>query len=186
VYLRNGTAYGQSSKLRLDLVVNNLTAWAHTTGQVKLLSDGRSWRPIVHVEDIAHAFLAALEAPRSAIHNQAFNVGCDEDNYQVRDLADCVAAVVPNCQVTFGEGATADSRTYRVSFAKIHSQLPNFRPQWSLAAGIRDLYEAFQRAGLSLEDFEGPKYTRLKQLRHLLETQQIDASLRFRRADGHS
>jgi nucleoside-diphosphate-sugar epimerase len=180
VFLRNGTAYGLSRKLRLDLVVNNLTAWAFTTGLVKLLSDGRAWRPIVHVEDIAQAFRVALEAPREAIHNQAFNVGSNEQNFQVRAIADHVAAIVPGCQVVFGEGASADSRTYHVSFAKIRRKLSDFRPVWTLESGIQQLYEAFRSARLSSDEFQGRNYMRLKQLQHLLQTQQVDAALRWR------
>jgi len=180
VFLRNATAYGLTRKLRFDLVANNLTGYACTTGEVRLLSDGRAWRPIAHVGDIAQAFRAALEAPRDAIHNQAFNVGSDSENYQVREIANHVAEIVPGCRVTFGEGASADSRTYNVSFAKIRRHLPAFRPTWTLEAGIRQLYEACQAAGLTAEDFGSRKYTRLKQLKYLIETEQLDSALRWR------
>ena len=179
VFLRNATAYGLSPRLRFDLVVNNLTGWAYTTGAVKLLSDGRAWRPIVHVEDIARAFLAVLAAPREAIHNQAFNVGQDVENYQIRDIAEMVAQVVPSSRVTYAEGASADSRTYNVSFAKIWEVLPGFRPVWNLERGTRQLYEGFKAFRLSFEDFQGRKYTRIKQLRHLLNVRWLDLELRW-------
>jgi nucleoside-diphosphate-sugar epimerase len=132
VFLRNATAYGFSSRLRFDLAVNNLTGWGYTTGQVKLLSDGRAWRPMVHVEDICEAIAETLKAPRDFVHNQAFNVGSSEENYQIRDIAHMVAQIVPNCEVTFAEGAVADNRTYNVSFEKIRRVFPNFTLRWSV------------------------------------------------------
>ncbi|HEY4688466.1 MAG TPA: SDR family oxidoreductase [Anaerolineae bacterium] len=179
VFLRNATAYGFSPRLRFDIVVNNLTGWAFTTRRVRLLSDGRAWRPLVHIDDIAQAFMLALDAPREAIHNQAFNVGLDEGNTQICDVAEAVQRIVPNCRVSFAEGAAADSRTYRLSFAKIRKRLPDFEPAWNVERGIRQLYEAFSSVGLPFEDFDGRKYTRLKQLRYLLEAQRLDASLRW-------
>jgi nucleoside-diphosphate-sugar epimerase len=184
VYLRNATAYGLTHKPRFDLVVNNLTGWAITTGQVKLLSDGRAWRPIVHVQDIALACRLALEAPREAIHNQAFNVGSDVQNYQVREIAERVAAMVPDAAVTFGEAAGADSRTYNVSFGKIRRHLPDFRPAWTLELGIAQLHTALLGVGLTAEDFHGRKYTRLKQLQYLLETGQLNPGLRWQLDGG--
>jgi nucleoside-diphosphate-sugar epimerase len=179
VFLRNATAYGFSPRLRLDLVVNNLTASACTTGEVRLLSDGTAWRPIVHVEDIARAFLAALEAPTDAIHNQAFNVGQNAENYQVRDIATAVSNVVGGSRVTFGSNASADSRTYHVSFDKIGRALPGFRPVWTLDRGIRELVAAFHEHGLDRAAFEGRAYTRLLQLKHLIETKRLDSDLRW-------
>jgi nucleoside-diphosphate-sugar epimerase len=184
VYLRNATAYGLTSKPRFDLVVNNLTGWAITTGQVKLLSDGRAWRPIVHVQDIALACRLALEAPREAVHNQAFNVGSDAENYQVREIAERVAAMLPGVAVTFGEGAGADSRTYHVGFGKIRRHLPGFQPAWTLELGIRQLLTTLLAVGLPLEDFQGRKYTRLKQLQYLLATGQLEPSLRWQPKGG--
>jgi nucleoside-diphosphate-sugar epimerase len=184
IFLRNGTAYGLTPKLRFDLVVNNLTGSAVTSGEVKLLSDGRAWRPLVHVQDIAAAFRLALEAPREAVHNQAFNVGADEDNFQVRTIAERVAAVVPGSRVTFGEGAGSDNRSYHVSFAKIRRHLPEFRTAWTLERGIAELYEACRSVGLTADAFAGRRYTRLKQLRYLLETQELDSALRWRRTAG--
>jgi nucleoside-diphosphate-sugar epimerase len=184
VYLRNATAYGLSSKPRFDLVVNNLTGWAITTGQVKLLSDGRAWRPIVHVQDIAQACRLVLEAPRAAIHNQAFNVGSDTENYQVREIAERVAAGVPGAAVTFGAGGGADSRTYNISFGKIRRHLPDFRPAWTLELGIWQLHTTLLAVGLTVEDFLGRRYTRLKQLQYLLETKQLDPGLRWQLNGG--
>ncbi len=183
VFLRCGTAYGFSPRLRFDIVVNNLTGWAFTTGQVKLMSDGRAWRPIVHIEDIASAFHAALAAPAEAIHNQALNVGQEEQNYQIRDIADLVAQIVPNCEVTYNEGASADSRTYHVSFEKIREVLPDFKPVWGLKRGIRQLYEAFKNNGLTLEEFQGRKYTRIKQLQYLLNSNILNSEFRWRRSN---
>ena len=179
VFLRNATAYGLSPRLRFDLVVNNLTGWAYTTHQVRLMSNGKAWRPLVHVGDIVNAFLAALAAPRDVVHNQAFNVGKDDDNCQIRDVAETVAQVVPDCKVTFAEGASADSRTYHVSFAKIRERLPDFKPAWTIEQGIQQLYDAFVRHQLPFEDFEGRKYTRLKQLHYLLDGKQVNTELRW-------
>lgn len=176
-YLRNATAYGFSPRLRFDIVVNNLTGWAVTTGQVRLLSDGRAWRPLVHVEDMSLAFLAALEVPRERIHDQAFNVGREEDNRRIRDLAESVAGIVPNCEVTIAEGASTDARDYNVSFAKVRKVLPEFAPRWNVERGIRELYDAFTRWGLDRARFESRDFTRLKQIQHLLQTQQIDHDL---------
>ena len=135
VSLRNATVYGASPRLRFDLVVNNLTAWAVATGAIRMLSDGTPWRPLVHVEDVAAAVVAALEAPREAVHDQAFNVGREGENYQIRDVAAIVGEEVPGCRVTFADGASPDTRSYRVSFAKIAERLPDWRPTWT----VRDL-----------------------------------------------
>ena len=180
VFLRNATAYGLSRMLRFDLVANNLTGSAVATGQVRLNSDGRAWRPIVHIRDIAQAFRVMLEAPQEAIHNQAFNVGSEADNYQVREIASRVADVVPGSQVTFREGASADNRNYNVSFAKVRRCLPEFRPTWTLTDGIREIAWACQAARLSPEAFNGRQFTRLKQLNYLRESDQIDPALRWR------
>ena len=177
VYLRNATAFGFSPRLRFDIVVNNLTGWAFTTGQVKLLSDGRAWRPLVHVEDMSRAFAAALRAPRERVHDLALNVGREQDNFQIRDIAEAVAKVVPNCRVTYAEGASADNRNYNVSFARINERLPEFQPQWDVVKGIRQLYAAFQRHGLTYEQFAGREFTRLKQLQHLLACEALRGDL---------
>ncbi len=177
VYLRNATAYGFSTRLRFDIVVNNLTGWAVTTGKVRLLSDGRAWRPLVHVEDMARAALAALTAPRERIHDAAFNVGREQDNRRIRDLAESDARVAPDCEVTIAEGAATDSRDYNVSFEKIRALLPEFEPAWDVERGIRQLYDAFVAANLTRERFEGREFTRLKQLQHLLDSHQVDDNL---------
>ncbi len=180
VYLRNATAYGVSPRLRGDLVVNNLVGFAFTTGQVLIKSDGTPWRPLVHIEDIARAFLTAMEAPRELVHNEAFNVGRDEDNYQVREVAAMVEEIVPRCQVRFADGAGPDLRCYRVNFGKIGRILPTFQPRWRVREGIRELYEAYRAVGLRLEDLEGNRYLRIKHIRHLLGTGRLDAALRWR------
>jgi nucleoside-diphosphate-sugar epimerase len=177
-YLRNATAYGSSPRLRADIVVNNLTGVAFTRGEVRLQSDGTPWRPLVHIEDISRAFLAALEAPRDIIHDQAFNVGRDEDVVQIREIALQVAEFV-NAPVTFAEGAGPDKRDYRVDFSKINELLPAFRPQWTVPDGIRQLAEDMARFSLRAEDFEGPRFVRLARIRELLETQRLDSELRL-------
>jgi nucleoside-diphosphate-sugar epimerase len=179
-YLRNATAYGLSPRLRGDLVVNNLTGVAFLTGQARLTSDGSSWRPLVHVADISSAFLAVLEAPRDVIHDQAFNVGATSENYVIRDVAEIVREVVPNTQVTLSDRASADARNYRVSCDKIARQLPAFQPRWTVRLGVEELYAAFQRYGLSENTFAGPSYQRLKQVRKLMESGELDESLRWR------
>src|SRR6185312_15047415 len=143
VYLRPATAYGLSPRLRFDIVLNNLVAWAFTTGKIHLKSDGTPWRPIVHIEDISRAFLAALEAPTSSVFNEAFNVGQTAHNYRIRDLAEIVASVVPNCTAEFADDAGPDKRSYRVSFEKIRTRLPEFKPQWDALKGAEQLYNAY-------------------------------------------
>ncbi len=145
VFLRNATAYGVSPRLRFDLVLNNLTAWALTTGRVFIKSDGTPWRPIVHIEDISRAFLAALEAPRELIHNQAFNVGRSEENYRIRDLAEIVKETVPGCEIEFAADAGPDKRCYRADFSRISRVLPAFQPKWDARRGARELYEAYKK-----------------------------------------
>lgn len=175
-YLRNATAYGSSPRLRADIVVNNLTGTAFTRGEVRLQSDGSPWRPLVHVEDIARAFLAALEAPREVVHDQAFNVGRDEDVVQIRDIAVKVAEAL-GAPVTFAEGAGPDKRDYRVSFAKIHDLLPAFEPQWTVPQGIDQLAADMRRYGLAAEDFEGPRFVRLKRVEELMQAGVLDDNL---------
>ena len=145
VFLRCATAYGVSPRLRFDIVLNNLVAWAFTSGKILLKSDGSPWRPIVHIQDIARAFLAALDAPASAVSAQAFNVGRDDQNYRIRDLAAIVRETVPGCEVAFAEGAGPDKRNYRASFARIARVLPAFRPQWDARKGAQELYDAYRR-----------------------------------------
>jgi nucleoside-diphosphate-sugar epimerase len=177
-YLRNATAYGASTRLRLDIVVNNLTAVAMTTGQVRLESDGTPWRPLVHIEDISRAFLAMLEAPRELVHDQAFNVGRQEDNVQIRDVAEMVREAVPESKLTFAEGAGPDLRNYRVDFSKLTDTFPELRLRWTVRKGIDELTAAYHAYGLSLEDFTSSRFVRLRRIRELSEAGTIDGMLR--------
>jgi nucleoside-diphosphate-sugar epimerase len=178
-FLRCATAYGVSPRLRFDVVLNNLVAWAYTAGKVLLKSDGTPWRPIVHIEDIARAFLAALAAPRSAVSAQALNVGRNDQNYRIREIAEIVRETVPGCEIAFAEGAGPDKRNYRADFSKIERVLPSFRPQWDARKGARQLYEAYRTVGLEVEDFEGPRYRRIDQIRHLVASGELGADLRW-------
>jgi nucleoside-diphosphate-sugar epimerase len=182
VFLRSGTAYGVSPRLRFDLVLNNLVAWAFTTGRVYLKSDGSPWRPVVHVEDMSRAFLAALEAPRESVHNQAFNVGRTTENYRIRELAQIVVETVPGSRVEFAEGAGPDKRNYRVSCDKIAASLPNFKPTWTARRGAQELYERYQSVGLQTEEFEGPRYRRIDHIKHLIADGRLDEGLRWRQS----
>jgi len=179
VFLRNATAYGVSSRLRFDLVLNNLVAWAFATGRIYIKSDGTPWRPIVHIEDISRAVLTVLEAPREFIHNQAFNVGRSDENYRIRDLAEIVKETVPGCQVEYAPGASPDKRSYRVDFSKFARTFPSFRPRWNARRGAGELYAAYRRTGLKLEEFEGPRYKRIDHLKHLLKIGYLDSNLRW-------
>lgn len=183
VYFRNATAYGVSRRLRADIVVNNLVGHAVTTGKVLLKSDGTPWRPLVHIRDIIGAFSTALTAPRDAIHNQAFNVGKNGENYQIRDVANLVAEVVPNCEVAFAPGASADVRDYRIDFTKAETKLPGFEAKWTLRAGIEELYEAYSSAGLTEDEFMGPRYYRLKTVQSLIDRGKLDPALRWLHTD---
>jgi nucleoside-diphosphate-sugar epimerase len=180
VYLRNATAYGASTRLRLDIVVNNLTAIAATTGAVHLQSDGTPWRPLVHIEDISRAFLAMLEAPREAIHNQAFNVGRTEDNVQIRDVAEMVRAAVPGSKLTFADDAGPDLRNYRADFSKLNDTFPSLRMQWSVSDGITELLTAYAKHGLTYDDFTSPRFVRLRRIRELLDQGLLDELLQRR------
>ena len=178
-YLRNATAYGVSPRLRFDIVLNNLVAWAYTTGRVFIKSDGTPWRPIVHIEDISRAFVALLHAPRELVHNEAFNVGVNSENYQVRDIAQIVQRTVPNCELAFATDAEPDTRTYRVDFSKIARVIPEFQPQWTAAKGALELLDAYRRVGLTLAEFEGQRYKRIDHIKLLLANGQLDADLRW-------
>lgn len=167
-FLRCATAYGVSPRLRFDVVLNNLVAWAFTSGRVLLKSDGTPWRPIVHIEDISRAFLAVLDAPREAVHAQAFNVGRNDQNYRIREIAQIVKETVPGCEIAFAEGAGPDLRCYRANFGKIGRLVPGFVPRWDARTGAKQLYDAYRQIGLKLEDFEGPRYRRIDQLRRLM------------------
>jgi nucleoside-diphosphate-sugar epimerase len=179
-FLRNATAFGVSPRLRFDLVLNNLTAWALTTGRIYMKSDGTPWRPIVHIADISRAFMAVLGAPRDLVHNQAFNVGRNEDNYRVRELADIVKETVPDCRVDYAQGAGPDKRCYRVDCSKISRTLPEFKPQWHASSGARELHAAYRQVGLTVEEFEGERYKRLGQIQKLLREGRLDESLRWK------
>ncbi|MDY6838688.1 MAG: NAD(P)-dependent oxidoreductase [Thermodesulfobacteriota bacterium] len=179
-HIRASTAYGLSPRIRFDLVTNNLTAWAYTTGDVYLKSDGTPWRPIVHVEDVSLAYVAALHAPRELIHNEAFNVGTTTENYQIRDIAELVKEIVPGCKIAFAPDAGPDTRCYRVDCSKIARILHEFKPQWTARQGIEQLYEAYKRASLSLEEFEGPKYMRIAHVKQLISTGLLNEDLRWK------
>jgi nucleoside-diphosphate-sugar epimerase len=176
-YLRSATAYGLSPRHRFDVVLNNLVAWAVTTGRIRLKSDGTPWRPVVHVDDIAQAFARLLVAPREVIHDRAFNVGSTDENYQVRDLAAIVAETVPGCRVEFAPEASPDARDYRVDCDRIRDEI-GFAPRWTARLGAVQLKDAYARIGLTLEEFEGPRYQRIAHLRSLLAAGTVDASLR--------
>ena len=178
-FLRNATAYGISPRHRFDIVLNNLVAWAYATGRVFIKSDGTPWRPIIHIEDIARAFIAALNAPREIVHNQAFNVGINAENYRIRDLADIVKETVPGCVIEYAEDAEPDKRTYRVDFGKIFNTLPDFKPRWNARRGAEELYQKYQEIGISVEDFEGPRYKRVDHIKLLLSTGKLDETLRW-------
>lgn len=179
VNLRFATAFGLSPRVRLDLVVNNLMANAVLTGIVKVLSDGSPWRPLTHIQDIALSIIASLHAPRENIHGQSFNIGRNDANYQVRDIAKIVAEKVPGSKLEITGEAGGDPRSYRVDFSKAHAMLPEFRPQWTLERGATELYEAFQRQKLPADALKNPQFIRLKQLQLLIDQKQLQADLRW-------
>jgi nucleoside-diphosphate-sugar epimerase len=178
-YVRASTAYGVSPRLRFDLVTNNLSAWAFTTGQIYIKSDGTPWRPIVHVEDISRAYIATLQAPRELIHDEAFNVGTTTENYQVRDIAEIVKEVIPGCRINYAPDAGPDKRCYKVDCNKIVCVLKDYKPNWTARRGIEQLYGEYKKTGLSLEDFEGPKYKRIAHIKQLIEKGELDQNLRW-------
>jgi len=178
-FLRCATAYGFSPRLRFDIVLNNLVAWAYTSGKVFLKSDGSPWRPIVHIEDISRAFLTVLTAPREVVHAQAFNVGRNDQNYRIREIAEIVKETVPGCEIAFANDAGPDKRNYRADFGKIARMLPAFQPQWDARKGARQLYEAYKAVGLQLADFEGPRFRRIDQLKQLMASGNLGTDLRW-------
>ena len=182
VYFRPATAYGLSPRLRFDIVLNNLVAWAVTKGVILLKSDGTPWRPIVHIEDISRAFIAGLEAPREVVHNQAFNVGRTDHNYRIRDIAEIVAEVVPGCRLEYASDAGPDKRSYRVSFDKIARALPAFKPQWDARKGAEQLYRAYRKSNVTLEDFEGPRFQRIGHIKYLMAKGLLDGRMRLSEA----
>jgi nucleoside-diphosphate-sugar epimerase len=178
-YMRNATAYGVSPRLRLDIVLNDLVASAYTTGRVYIKSDGTPWRPIVHIRDIIAAIVAVLDAPREAVHNQTFNVGCNSENFRIRELADIVAEVVPNCRVEYAPGGGPDLRCYRVNFDKINHLVPAFRPQWTARKGAQELYDAYRSVGLTSADIEQGRYVRISEIRRLQQAGRLDSALHW-------
>jgi nucleoside-diphosphate-sugar epimerase len=180
-FLRNATAYGVSPRLRGDLVLNNLVGLAFSTGEVLIRSDGSPWRPLVHVEDIARAFVAALEAPREPLHAKAFNVGITSENYQVRELGDIVERTVPGSRVAYAAGGGPDARNYRVSCDAFPRVAPGFRPKWDVETGARELLDAFSSQDLSLDDLNGSRFMRIRHVLELIEDGELDETLRRRR-----
>ena len=178
--MRNATAFGVSPRLRLDVVLNNLAAWAHTTGKIRLLSDGSAWRPLVHVVDIARATLALLEAPRDLVHDEAFNIGSEVQNVRIRELASVLQELL-DCDVEMSGDATVDPRSYRVDFSKLAGALPAFACEWTAAKGAQELTAAYRSVGLTHEEFlDVGRYTRLAQLKRLLDADKLDDDLRWR------
>ena len=178
-FMRNATAYGMSPRIRFDVVLNNLTAWAYTTGKVFLKSDGSPWRPLTHIEDISRGVIAALAAPREKVHNESFNVGRNSENYRIRELAEFVHEIVADCEIAFADGAEPDKRNYRVDFSKYVATFPEYPLLWNARDGARSIYGAYQRIGLNKDDYEGPKYKRIAQLKTLLASGQLDSNLRW-------
>lgn len=183
-FLRNATAYGVSPRMRFDLVINNLVAWACASGLVYLKSDGTPWRPVVHVEDISRAFITVLQAPREKVHKEAFNIGSDSENYRIIELAKIVEATVPGCRIGFATDAGPDKRCYRVDFGKFHSTFPEHRPKWTAATGAVQLFESYRRYGVRQEDFEGPRFNRIAHIKKLLADGRLDGALRWAAASA--
>ena len=182
VFLRNATAYGVSRRLRADIVVNNLVGHALTTGKVMMTSDGTPWRPLVHLRDIARGAIAALTAPADAVRGQAFNIGRTSENFRIREVAETVAQVVPNCECSFAPGASPDARNYRVDFTKAERSLPGFTPEWTLRKGVEELYEAYKAHGMTKDEFLGPRYYRLKVIKGRIDNGELDSKLRWTRS----
>ncbi|MFN8258864.1 MAG: NAD(P)-dependent oxidoreductase [Bacteroidales bacterium] len=176
-FLRNSTAYGISPKLRLDLVVNNLVGWAVTTGQIKIMSDGSPWRPLVHAEDIARAFTSVIEAPKEIVNRKSYNVGMNSENYQIKDIARLVGEVIPGCQVIITGEHGSDSRSYRVNFDLIAKELSNFKPQWTLKKGIEEVYEGYKKYKMDNDKFTNRYFIRLKQLQYHLNNKKLNDQL---------
>jgi nucleoside-diphosphate-sugar epimerase len=177
-FLRSSTAYGLSPMLRFDLVVNNFVAWSYTKGKVLLKSTGNAWRPFVHIEDISRAFISVLNAPRDLVYNQIFNVGQNDENYRIKRVAEIVKQTVPNSELEFAEGAEPDKRSYKVKFNKISKTLSEFKPKWNVKTGAEQLYEAYKKVDLRVEEFEGPRYRRITNLENSVKTGRLDQNLR--------
>jgi nucleoside-diphosphate-sugar epimerase len=178
-FMRNATAYGVSPRLRLDIVLNELVARAHTTGHIYIKSDGTPWRPIVHIRDIIGAVISVLDAPQEVIHNETFNVGRTDQNYRISELAEIVAETVPGCEIEYAPGGGPDKRCYRVNCEKIRLSLPNFNPQWTARKGARELYDAYRAIGLTKEDLSGDRYLRINRIQRLLNAGELDGSLHW-------
>jgi nucleoside-diphosphate-sugar epimerase len=178
-FLRNATAHGLSPRHRGDLVVNNLTAFAFATGEVLMQSDGTPWRPLVHIEDISRAFLGLLQAPREQVHGQAFNIGADEETYQIRDIAKIVEEVVAGSRIAFAAGAGPDRRSYRVSFAKLRQAFPELYPRWTVRSSVEEMLAAYREAGLTIADFKGSRFMRIARIKELIAEGRLDAALRW-------
>ncbi len=182
-YMRNATAYGISPSLRLDVVVNNLVAFAYTTGEVLIQSDGTPWRPLVHVEDICQAFLLVLESSRERIHNEAFNIGASSENYRIRDVAEMVRQAVPQSRVTYAEGGGPDLRCYRVDCEKFARAFPQFQLRWTVARGVEQVYAAYRTQGLTADDLSGTRYFRINRIQQLQSEGRLDRFLRLRNGE---
>lgn len=178
IFLRPGTAYGISPRLRCDLVVNNLIGWAYTTGKIKIMSDGTPWRPVIHVEDFCRGIIACLEAPIDIVHNQAFNLGRNDENYQIKDIANLIKKTIPGCEIEYTKEHGPDSRTYKVNFDKIRNKLKGFfHPKWTLKEGIAQIHDAYKFHSLTYDEFTGNKYIRINQLKKLKEEKKLDENL---------
>lgn len=176
VILRNATAYGASPRMRFDIVLNNLSGLAWVTRKIAMTSDGSPWRPLVHVLDICRAIECAVEAPQESVYKEVFNVGSDAQNYQVKEIATIVGEIFPGCKVTFGS-SDGDNRSYKVSFDKIATQLPGFKCEWDAEKGAQQLYDIFKTMSMGVSEFEANPFTRLKQLKYLIESNQVDSDL---------
>jgi len=172
-FMRNATAFGASPRMRFDIVLNNLAGLAWTTKEIKMISDGTPWRPLVHALDICKAIVCAVEAPRDIIHNQIFNVGDTANNYRVKEIAEIIADTFKGCKLSFGDSGS-DNRSYRVSFEKINTILPGFKCDWNAKRGAQQLFDLFSQIDMTEETFLSRGFTRLKQLEYLIRTQQID------------
>lgn len=172
-FMRNATAFGASPRMRFDIVLNNLAGLAWTTKEIKMISDGTPWRPLVHALDICKAIVCAVEAPRDIVHNQIFNVGDTANNYRVKEIAEIIADIFKGCKLSFGDSG-ADNRSYRVSFEKINTILPGFKCDWNAQRGAQQLFDLFSQIDMTEETFLSRGFTRLKQLEYLIRTQQID------------
>jgi len=178
-YIRNGTIYGVSPRMRFDTVLNNLVGAAHTSKKVKVLSDGKPWRPVIHVEDVCRSFINIIGSPAQDVHNQAFNNGADHLNHQVIELAQMASDVVPGCSLEVLNEPSADQRTYKASFAKFEKTFPNFEWKWNARTGAQNLADTFAKVGLTEDEYTGKHFTRLKWLNHLLDDNKLDRDLRW-------